>query len=134
MAQAFSDYLENKLLDHTLRNVTYTAATTVYTALFTSTATTTQLEQGTYTNEVTGGSYARQASTFAAAASGATSNSAQLSWSNMPAATVAYVAICDTSTANTGNVLYWGALTANKTLNSGDTFIIATNDLDVSLD
>lgn len=134
MPQAFSDYLENKLLDHTLRNTTYTPVATVYTALFTSTATTTQLEQSTYTNEVTGGSYSRKSTAFVAASAGATSNSAELSWTNMPAVTVAYVGICDTSVASTGNVLYWGALTANKTLNASDTFIIATGDLDVSLD
>lgn len=134
MPQAFSDYIENKILDHTLRNTSYTQPTTCCTALFTSTATTTQLEQSTFTNEVTGGSYVRKPTAFSAAASGATSNTAELSWTNMPAVTVAYVGVCDTSTVNTGNVLYWGALTANKTLNSGDTFVIATADLDISLD
>lgn len=134
MPQAFSDYIENKILDHTLKNTSYTQPTTITTALFTSTATTTQLEQSTFTNEVTGGSYVRKPTVFSAAASGATSNTAELAWTNMPAVTVAYVGVCDTSTVNTGNILYWGALTANKTLNSGDTFVIATADLDISLD
>lgn len=129
---AFSDYLENELLDHVLSNAAFTSPTTVYVALFTDTATANELEAGTLTNEVSGGSYARQSAAFDVAASGATQNSASISFTDMPAVTVAFVAIMDANTA--GNVLFHGALSANKTLNSGDTFTIATGDLDVSLD
>jgi hypothetical protein len=101
---AFSDYLENKLVDHTLRNVTYTPPATVYLALFTSTATLGQLEANTITNEVTGGSYARQAVTFVAASSGGTSNSATITFAGLPVATLNFVAVMDASTA--GNILY----------------------------
>lgn len=129
---AFSDYLENELLDHVLSNAAFTSPTTVYVALFTDTATAGELEAGTLTNEVSGGSYARQSATFDVAASGATQNSAGISFTDMPAVTVAFVAIMDAATV--GNVLFHGALSANKTLNSGDTFTIATGDLDVALD
>lgn len=70
--------------------------------------------------EVAGGSYARQSATFAAAASGQTTNSVVLNFTGMPAVTVVGFAIFDASTA--GNVIYAGALTANKTTNAGDTF------------
>lgn len=131
---AFSNYLENEILDHVLRNAAYTSPTTVYVALFTDSASAVELEAGTLTNEVTAGanSYARQAVTFDAAASGATANSGAISFVDMPAVTVAYVAVMDALTA--GNVLFHGALSANKTLNAGDTFTIATGDLDISLD
>jgi len=56
-----TDFLENKIINHVLRNTAYTAPATVYAALFT--ATPGESSAGT---EVTGGSYARQAATFSA--------------------------------------------------------------------
>lgn len=129
---AFSNYLENELLDHVLTNSSFTSPTNVYVALFTDAASAGELEAGTLTNEVTGGSYARQSVTFAAASGGATSNTGAISFTDMPAGTVAYVAVMDALTI--GNVLFHGALSANKTLNAGDTFTIATGDLDITLD
>lgn len=127
---ALSDYAENALLEHLLNNVALTSPTDVYVALFTSDSG--ELEAGTLTNEVSGGSYARQTAAFDAAASGATQNSGAVSFTDMPAVTVSHVAIMDAATA--GNVLFHGALAASKTLNSGDTFTIATGDLDVTMD
>ena len=54
----FTDFLENKIIDHMLRNQAYTPPTTVYVALFTTA--TTDAGGGT---EVSGGAYARQAVT-----------------------------------------------------------------------
>lgn len=129
---AFSDYLENALLDHVLNNTALTSPTTVYVALFTDTATGGELEAGTLTNEVSGGSYARQSAAFDAPAGGATANSAGISFTDMPAGTVSYVAVMDAATA--GNVLFHGALTTSRTLNAGDTFTISAGDLDITLD
>lgn len=129
---AFSDYLENALLDHVLRNTALTSPTTVYVALFTDTASTAELEAGTLTNEVSGGSYARQSAAFDAPAGGATANSAGISFTDMPAVTVSYVAVMDAET--TGEVLFHGALTTSRTLNAGDTFTIAAGDLDITVD
>lgn len=126
---AFSDYLENALLNHVLRATALTSPTTVYVALFTAN---TGLETNAPTAEVSGGSYARKAVTFTAPSAGATANSADVSFTNMPAVTVTNVAIMDAATL--GNVLFHGALGASKTLNAGDTFTIATGDLDVTLD
>lgn len=99
---ALSHYLANKLLDHTLRNVAYTSPSTVYLALFT----TMPAADGTGGTEVTGGSYARQAITFGAAAAGVATNSTVETFSAMPAATVVGAGLFDALAA--GNLLHLG--------------------------
>jgi len=127
MAGNLSDYLENKLLDHFLGTATYTKPTTVYVGLYTVVPT----DAGGGT-QVTGGSYARQTATFSAAASGTTSNTANIDFAGMPAATTVAIGVFDAITA--GNLLLWGTLTTNKTTDAGDTLRIATGDLDISID
>lgn len=127
MAGNLSNYLENKLIDHFLGTTTYTKPTAVYVGLFTVTPG----EAGGGT-EVTGGSYARQAATFTSASGGATSNSGNLDFTGMPAATTVAIGIFDNLT--TGNMLLYGSLTTNKTTDAGDTLRIATGDLDISID
>lgn len=127
-----SDYLENKLIDHLFRGRSFTAPTQIWVGLLTATPSDTG--GGT---EVTGGSYARatpgvnsdtswkatQGGTPAAASSGTggqTSNPATLSFPSPSAnwGTVTHLGIYDASTA--GNLLFWVALTASKTINNGD--------------
>ena len=127
MAGNLSNYLENKLIDHFLGTTSFTAPAAVYVGLYTVAPDDTG--GGT---QVTGGSYARQTATFTASASGATSNSANIDFAGMPAATVVAIGIFDASTA--GNLLLWGTLTVNKTTDAGDTLRIATGDLDISID
>ena len=127
MAGNLSNYLEDKVLDHILGTTTYTKPTTVYVALYT--AAPNDAGGGT---QVTGGSYARQTAAFSASSSGATSNSANIDFTNMPACTVVAIGIFDALTA--GNLLVWGTLSTNKSLDAGDTLRIATGDLDISLD
>lgn len=123
-----SDYLETALLNETLRNVGYTPAATVYVALYTSDPT--DADAGT---EVSGGSYARQAATFAAPSGGSSSTSADISF---PVATgnwgtITHIGIRDALTL--GNLLYHGALDASKTINTGDQFKILSGNLTVTL-
>ena len=127
MAGNLSNYLEDKVLDHILGTTTYTKPTTVYVALYT--AAPSDAGGGT---QVTGGSYARQTAAFSASSSGATSNSANIDFASMPACTVVAIGIFDALTA--GNLLVWGTLSTNKSLDAGDTLRIATGDLDISLD
>jgi len=127
MAGNLTNYLENKLLDHFLGTTSYTMPSPVYVALFT--AAPGDAGGGT---EVTGGSYARQTAAFSAASSGATSNSANVDFTGMPAVTTVAIAIFDASTS--GNMLVHGTLTTNKTTDAGDTLRIATGDLDISID
>jgi hypothetical protein len=127
MAGNLSNFLENKLLDHFLGTTAYTAPTDVYVALMTVA----EDDTGSAGTEVTGGSYARQIATFDAASGGATQNDSNIDFTDMPACTVVGIAIYDALTS--GNLLVHGTLTANKTLDAGDTLRIATGDLDISI-
>jgi len=126
---AASDYLELKILEHTLGITAYTQPTTVYLALFTTDPT----DAGTGT-EVSGGSYARQSISWNTPASGAVTNSADVTFPQATAdyGTVTHIGIYDASTA--GNLLYHGALSASKSVTTNDTFIVEAGDLSISLD
>lgn len=123
-----SNYLENALINATLRNTSYTSAATVYLALYTTDPT--DADTGT---EVTGGSYARQSITFGAPSNGVSTNSAAIEFPQCTASwgTVTHVGIRDASTA--GNLLYHTPLDASKTIDSGDIFKIAIGSLSVTL-
>lgn len=127
MAGNLSNYLEDKLIDHFLGTTTYTKPSAVYVALYSVAPS----DAGGGT-EIAGGSYARQAATFTASSGGATSNDANIDFTNMPAVTVVAIGIHDNVSA--GNLLLWGTLTTNKTTDAGDTLRIATGDLDISID
>lgn len=131
MAGSLSDYAENKLLDHVLGTTTYTKPTT-YVALYTVAPS--DSTSGTEVSNSGGSAYARQAASFSAASGGTTSNSSNLDFTNMPACTVVAIAIVDSDTIGAGNVLVWGTLASNKSLDAGDTLRISTGDLDISLD
>lgn len=81
--------------------------------------------------EVTGGSYARQNLTMAAAVGGATSNSADLVFAGMPACTVVGVEIYDS--AGSPVRLWYGALTASRTVAAGDELRLTAASLALSL-
>ena len=123
-----SNYLENALINGTLRGTTYTAPTTTYLALYTSDPT--DADTGT---EVTGGSYARQAITMGAPSNGVSTNSASIEFPQATAdwGIVAYVGIRDALTS--GNLLYHTPLDTSKTIANGDIFKITAGNLSVTL-
>ena len=123
-----SNYLENALINVTLRNTTYTAPATVYVSLWTSDPT----DAGSGT-EVSGGSYARTAVTFGAPSNGASTNSADVTFPTATASwgTVGWIGINDAATS--GNLLYHTALDTAKAIDSGDIFKISTGNLSVTL-
>lgn len=125
---AISNYLENALINGTLRATSYTAPSTVYVALFTSDPT----DAGSGT-ECSGASYARQSATFAAPSNGASSTSADVQFPQAGGSwgTITHFGIFDASSA--GNLLYHGALTVSKTIDTGDVFKIAAGSLTVTL-
>ena len=138
MANAASNYLENKILDHVLTTTGYTQPSTRYLALFNGDAATilTNLEAGTLTNEVNTGSYARTAITFGSAASGSISNNNTVTFPTATAnytSTVTCIAVMDTSTVAGGNVLFYGQLTQQKTVTTGDTFQVSPSTLTITL-
>lgn len=122
-----SNYLENALINATLRNTSYTTPATVYLALYTDDPT--DADTGT---EVTGNGYARQSITFGSPSNGASSNTAAIEFPQATGSwgTVSYVGIRDASTS--GNLLYHTALDASKTIATGDVFRVAIGSLSVT--
>ena len=125
---AMSNYLENALINATLRNTSYTSPSVVYVGLFTSDPT----DAGSGT-EVSGGSYARKSATFGAPSNGASTISSAIEFDQATGSwgTVTHFGIYDASTG--GNLLYHGALTASKAIDTGDVFKFATSALTVTL-
>jgi hypothetical protein len=123
-----SNFLENALINATLRATTYTSVATVYVSLWTSDPT----DAGSGT-EVSGGSYARTAVTFAAPSNGVTTNSADVTFPTATASwgVVGWIGINDAATS--GNLLYHSPLDTSKTIDSGDIFKISTGNLSVTL-
>ena len=123
-----SNFLENALINATLRNTTYTSVATVYVSLWTSDPT----DAGSGT-EVSGGSYARTAVTFGAPSNGVTTNNADVTFPTATGSwgTVGWIGINDALTS--GNLLYHTALDTAKAIDSGDIFKIASGNLSVTL-
>ena len=123
-----SNYLENALINATLRATTFTSPAAVYVSLHTADPT----DAGTGT-EVSGGSYARQSATFGAPSNGASATSADITFPQCTSTwgTVSHIGILDASTS--GNLLYHTPLDASKTIDTGDIFKIAAGSLTVTL-
>ncbi|NUP15371.1 MAG: hypothetical protein HOZ81_04565 [Streptomyces sp.] len=126
IADALTNTAENRCLDFIL-GLTATAPTTpLKVALVTANGSDTAA--GT---EVTGGSYARQNLAVGAASAGATSNSADLVFTGMPACTVVGIEIYDS--AGTPVRLWYGALAASRTVSAGDELRILAGELDLAI-
>lgn len=127
-----TDYLENKIIDWMFRGQAYTPPTIIYVGLFT--ATPSDAGGGT---EVSGGAYARAgltgsltnwAGTNGAGGTGVSSGSSGITSNNVaitfPAPTGANWGVITSfgifDAADAGNLLFWGPLTTNKTVNDGD--------------
>ena len=126
----FSDYLEDKVLDHVFGGNAYTAPATLYVALYTVAPTDTG--GGT---EVTGGSYTRQTGAFTVSGTNPTtaSNSAAIEYPTATAdyGTVVAVGILDALTG--GNLLAYANLDTSKPVTTGDVFRFDAGDLDITL-
>ena len=123
-----SNYLENAIINATLRATTYTSPATVYVSLWTTDPT----DAGSGT-EVSGGSYARTSVTFGSPSNGVTTNNADVTFPTATASwgTVGWIGINDAATS--GNLLYHTALDTSKAIDSGDIFKIASGNLSVTL-
>ena len=123
-----SNYLENALINATLRATTFTSPATVYVGLYTADPT----DAGTGT-EVSGGSYARTSVTFGAPSNGVSTNSAAVEFPQCTSTwgTVSHIGILDASTS--GNLYYHTALDSSKLIETGDVFKIAIGNLSVTL-
>lgn len=126
---SLSDYSENELLDHILGTAAYTPVATLYLAI----STTNPDDAVGNLTEPVGGSYARVAIAFNAAA---TRKVVQTALAEFPTATgawgtITHWAIMDTLTS--GNMLAHGALTASKNVTSGKTFSIAAGEIEINM-
>ena len=126
----FSDYLEDKVLDHVFGGNACTAPTTLYEALYTVAPSDTG--GGT---EVSGGAYARQTGAFTVSGTNPTtaSNTAAIEYPTATAdyGTVVAVGILDASSS--GNLLAYSTLDSSKVVSSGDVFRFNAGDLDITL-
>ena len=124
-----SNFLENALINATLRNTSYTSPTTVYVGLYT-----TDPGEGNTGTEVSGGSYARVSVSFGAPSNGVSTNSASVTFPTATGTwgTVTHIGILDALTG--GNLLYYTPLDASKSIASGDVFTISTGNLSVTLE
>ena len=136
---SFTDYLEDKILDHVFGGNAYTAPTTLYVGLHTSASS--DSAAGT---EVSGGSYARKTVTFTVSGTSpteATTGSAvEFAAATATWGTVTYAGVYDASSG--GNLLAYAELTdpsdfttaLPKTIASGDIFRISAGNLKIRLD
>ena len=127
---ALSDYAEKLLLDFLMTTGTATRPTNWYVALYTAAPS----DSGGGT-EVSGAGYARQSVAFDAATTpgGTTSNSADVSFTATGGnyGTVTHLGIFDASSS--GNLLWHGALTADKTVEDGDTITFTAGNIDLTM-
>jgi len=125
-----SNYLELKLLEHSVGKTAFTMPVTANVRLCLYTSDPTDADVGT---EVSGSGYTRQAITFAAAAGGSIANDAAVvftatgSWG-----TVTHWGIRDAAAA--GNLLHYAAMTASKTIGNGDTLTFAIGQISITAD
>jgi hypothetical protein len=127
VSDAKTDYLEDALLNHVLRNTAYSSPATIYIGLFT----TMPSDDGTGGVEVSGGAYARQSVTFSAPSGGQVANNALVQFPTATAdwGTVLGMGLFDALTG--GNLLYYGTLTASKIVGIGDQLAFAASALTV---
>lgn len=138
---AFSDYLEQGVLNHTLRGQSLTAPTATYVALFTSDPT----DAGTGA-EVSDSGYARQDAAqgggvssgwSAPTTSGIGYQSANAKTLEFPPlidsqVTVTHFGVFDTATG--GNLLYHGQLDVSRTMEVNDVVTVSAGSLTITLE
>jgi hypothetical protein len=129
---SFSNYWENKILDHIFNKASYSAAT-IYLGLSTADPG----ESGSGLAEPSGNGYQRKqtsASDWTSSSGGALSNVNELAFPEATGSwgTITHFALFDT--ASGGNMLAHGALSISKTITAGDTAKFAAGELDVTLD
>lgn len=136
---SFTNYLEDKVLNHVFGGTAYTAPTTLYVGLFTAAPG----ETGGGT-EVSGSGYARQSAAMSVSGTSPTEadNDAAIEFPTATGnqGTISHAGVFDASTG--GNLLAYAQLTdpadfstpLPKTITTGDIFRIAAGNLKIRLD
>jgi len=128
----FSDYWENKILDHIFGKGSYTPPT-IYVGLSTADPT----DDGSGLAEPSSNGYARvqtSASDWNAASNGSLDNAGDITFAQATGnwGTITHFALFDAATS--GNMLAHGALSQSKAISESDTARFEAGDLDISLD
>ena len=133
---AMSNYLENKLIDHILRGTSFSQPS-IYVGLV-GKYDAAQLEAGTLTHELSGGSYARVGSIrgdaywSAGSTDGLTDNESNITFTAASNEWGHVSGIFLADAASAGNVLLYGSLTAVKEVFNTDQFIVSAGDFDIT--
>lgn len=124
---SFTNDLETRVLQWALTTGSPTRPTAWHIGLFTAAPG----EAGGGT-EISGSGYTREPATFTVSGDTAT-NSASIEWDAATGSwgTITHIAVFDASTG--GNMLVYAALTASKTIATGDILRIPAGDLDITL-
>lgn len=131
---AFSDYLEDKIADSVFRGAAFPTISNIHVGLASAAPT----ESGTFNELANSGSYARvqvAASTAQWGALGAdVSNVNAISFTTATGdwTQATHFFLADSGTHNSGNLLYFAALTNARTVTTGGTASFAAGDLDVT--
>lgn len=134
---SFSDFAENKILNHAMGKESWTMPTTVAVALCTvvptDTSTGVSITEGSYTG------YARKvvaASALSTASGGEIKNSEALTFAECTSgsSTIIGFAVCDSSTKSAGNAIAWGTVTSTVISTTQTPPNVAANGLVVSQD
>ena len=128
----FSNYWENKILDHVFGKGSY-APPTIYVALSTADP----LDDASGLSEPSGNGYARvqtSASDWSPASGGSLNNAGDITFGAATGSwgTITHFALFDAATG--GNMLAYGALNQSKAIGGSNTPIFEAGDLDISLD
>lgn len=135
MTGSFSNYLENKILDHIMTKAEYEMLSTVYIAL--CTAAPTDASTGSTIVEPSGGSYARlevDPDDLNNASNGSITNNSTMSFPSATASwgTITHFAVCDALTG--GNMLVWGEVTPSIPIPTGSIVSFDAGNFEVTLD
>jgi hypothetical protein len=122
-----TNYLQNAVLNASLRNVTYTQTANVYSALYSVAPT-----ASTSGTEITGNGYSRQLTTFASANAGVCTSNVAVNFTATGNAypTVVAFGVVDASTS--GNILYYKNITG-RNVKAGDTLTFDSGAITITL-
>ena len=126
---SFTNYLEQKVLEHTFRNTAYTSPTTVYLGLLSAAPT-----DSTSGTEMSGNGYARQACAFDAYSAGkSVANTSNETFTASGGAwnTITHFGVYDASSG--GNLLAYGQIVPGVLVSDGETFTVEAGKLIIEL-
>jgi hypothetical protein len=122
-----TNYLQNKVLDASLRNTAYTSPANVYVALYSTVNTLT-----TAGTELSGDGYSRQLVTFGSAANGVSNSNVAVTFTSTGNAWLPAVSVGIVDASSSGNVLYYqnGAV---KIVPAGDTLTYGSGNITITI-